>query len=423
MKKFFSVLLSLCLLCAAFGGCHKGNLPVTTILTGDGSTKELPLVTVLADEPFWDSGPLRALLNTVPGSDRDFHVEFELLQEEPVRSQRIENLRVEIMAGKGPDLFLMDCFYPTLCSLSIYEDNVKSLFPFPEQARDNHLFLPLDDYIAGAQCMDRLMPQIMEVGRGEEGQTILPLQYDFTVLFMEEDQYTEPPAHSREGYLQSGNRNLERAALAADNWALLGYFGRDADYSAEELTFREEELGEIALDAAESQKKWMAGYYDRNIYQDFFGLHAQNGQSADGFCVPVYNRDQGVTAYVTSYGAINRNANYPDYAFRILDKLLSREAQKDSRLYVGEFNGGSFGLVPNLDQGEEDFQGLSMSPEGRGRFLELREQINAVKFLTQLDREAARKVCLRATASATRQSIEKAVHEACRTMEMMLAES
>ena len=79
--------------------------------------------------------------------------------------------------------------------------------------------------------------------------------------------------------------------------------------------------------------------------------------------------------------------------------------------------------MPNLDQGEEDFQGLSMSPEGRGRFLELREQINAVKFLTQLDREAARKVCLRATASATRQSIEKAVHEACRTMEMMLAES
>lgn len=294
-------------------------------------------------------------------------MEFELLREEPARSQRIESLRVEVMAGQGPDLFLMDCYYNTLSSCSIYEASVQSLFPFPEQARDNHLFLPLDEYIENAQFMDfdRLMPQIMEAGRGEEGQTILPLQYDFSVMFLEEAQYTEPPAFSREGYLQSGNRNLERAALGLDNWAMLGYFGRDADYAGETLTFTETELLDIALGAAEGSRKWMEGYYERGPVEAFFGRFLQDGQPADQFYIPVYNRDQGVTAYVTGYGAINRSANYPDYAFRVLDKLLSREAQKESLLYTGEFNGGSFGLVPNLDQAEENFQGIVMGPEDR----------------------------------------------------------
>lgn len=422
MKKLIVLMLTLAML-ALLGCQQRKELPTTTIVTEQGEQKELPLVTVTVDEPMWQSSNFLAFLRTVPGYDKEFHVEYELIDMEPMRSYRMENLRVEVMAGKGPDLFLVDCYFTTLGGYMMVDEDmeVKSLFPFPEQVMNNHIFLPLDEYIENAQFMDmdQLMPQIMEVGQGEEGQMILPLQYDFYAMAMDKDLYTEPPAPSREGYLQSGNRYLERAALGDNIFGMLHYFGRDADYAKEELTFTEEELLEIALGVAEGSKKHGEGYYPEPASPWFLGSHLQNGRKADEVYVPVYNRDQGVTAFVTNFGAVNRNANYPEYAFRILDKLLDKGTQKNAALY-----GWSEGLVPSLAQGTENLQGITMDPETARQFMDIRDKINAVKFCTDMDREAQRQLFMLCQKDgAAQDQIEKAVRDTYRTMKMMLAES
>jgi hypothetical protein len=212
---------------------------------------------------------------------------------------------------------------------------------------------------------------------------------------------------------------LERAALGDNIFGMLQYFGRDADYAKEELTFTEEELLEIALGVAEGSKKRDEGCYPEPASPWFLGSYLQNGRKADEVYVPVYNRDQGVTAFVTNFGAVNRNANYPEYAFRILDKLLDKETQKEADLY-----GWSEGLVPSTAQGTENLQGITMDPETARQFMDIRDKINAVKFCTDMDREAQRQLFLLCQKEgATQDQIEKAVRDTYRTMQMMLAES
>ena len=100
MKKLIVLTLSLAML-ALLGCQQRKELPTTTIVTEQGEQKELPLVTVTVDEPMWQSSNFLAFLRTVPGYDKEFHVEYELIDMEPMRSYRMENLRVEVMAGKG----------------------------------------------------------------------------------------------------------------------------------------------------------------------------------------------------------------------------------------------------------------------------------------------------------------------------------
>ena len=101
-------------------------------------------------------------------------------------------LRTEIMAGKGPDVFVTlsgygnhwdDASLSKLCR----ED---SLFQFPKQAMERNMFLPLDDYIEKARFMewDKLTTIIMETGKNEHGQLLLPMTYTVPVAtFKSED--------------------------------------------------------------------------------------------------------------------------------------------------------------------------------------------------------------------------------------------
>ena len=61
-------------------GCKtKAPLPTTTIFTNAGE-RELPLVTMLVDfAALIEGNDIRSFLNTVPGSDQEFHVEIEVL--------------------------------------------------------------------------------------------------------------------------------------------------------------------------------------------------------------------------------------------------------------------------------------------------------------------------------------------------------
>ena len=91
------------------------------------------------------------------------------------RKAALQRVRTEIASGKGPDVFILSAEPRTV--------NAEPLFGFPECAMDDGRFLVLDELIEKAQFMewDKLTPAVMEAGRTEDGQMLLPLTYTFPV--------------------------------------------------------------------------------------------------------------------------------------------------------------------------------------------------------------------------------------------------
>ncbi|MBP3704835.1 MAG: hypothetical protein J6I98_04790 [Clostridia bacterium] len=95
----------------------------------------------------------------------------------PERANALKRLRTEIMAGEGPDVFIM------LCAGGF--NSGEAFFQVPEKAMKNGLFLPLYEYLENAQFMewDKQTAVIMAVGRDEYGQQLLPMAYTLPLTY------------------------------------------------------------------------------------------------------------------------------------------------------------------------------------------------------------------------------------------------
>lgn len=438
MKRLFSIISIITLLCTLFTGCQaKKDLPTASVFTESGEQLELPLVTVVWDGANVPLTNIMNLLRTVPGYNQEFTVDVTQLNmnNEPERSQALRRMSTEILAGKGPDLFVSDCWNGTMLDLSFLgiENGDGPMFNFPSQAMKNHLFLPLDDYIENAEFMefDKLNPAIMAAGRNEEGQQILPMTFDFQVTKYIPSAFNLPyeTPKSRQEMLDSGCPVLEYAANGGDGFqnTLLDAFSQTIDPDKDVPGFTEDALVERALDVWENGQKLAQGEWD-------FDYDTQGGQiipissvlrdhltGPDGLMVPSYNDAGGISAYVTMFAAINRNANYPDYSFRILDKLLSVSTMNEQAIY-----GWSTGLpvYTGADGNTPVLGGGSLTPEEQEQYQELLGMINSVRFLSALDREVMFNLMpVLSAEGSTAEDVENATRKEYTTFKMMLAES
>lgn len=439
MKRKLTLLLAMTLLLTLLPGCQtQKELPTTTIFNDSGMV-ELPLVTMLLDPGLGiEASNYRRFLETVPGNDRDFHVEIEMLPTDAdgqqVREQQLQRIRTEIMAGKGPDIFICDNYNNVTIDVRPLGGSMAAgaLFSFPTRAMENHLFLPLDDYIENAQFMefDQLEPLVMAAGRNEEGQQILPMAFDLWLSCYTPSLYGMPQERpgSRQEMLDSGCPILEMTAKGIWGVTLLDCFPKVIDWEQELPAFSEDELLERTLGYWDSSQKRLSGEYVLSNVDKREGalplsswmLEWRPGE--DSVLVPDYNYDDGVTAFVTTFAAINRNASYPDYAFTILDKLLSKDEQNMSRIYMFSISG--MPVYTGAAGGKAALTGQNMSPELETEYKELLGLVDNVRFLTLLDNEMIRTVTpVCEEEGSTPEDVEKAVHQAYTAMKMMLAES
>lgn len=421
----------------ALGACQKeAGQPTTKIITDRGEV-ELPLVTMMLDEPMWDMNNLRNVLTRVEGSDQEFHVAYDILpMDNPERDTRLTRLQTELMAGKGPDLFISNQYQGCL-STDINNEIRKPMFAFPEQAMENRVFLPLDEYMENARLtdFDRLLPVVMEAGRGEEGQMILPLTYDFGVAKFDREVFDLPVERfsTRQDMLDSGFLGLEYfdGMFRGGPSGPLDYFGQPADYESETLCFTEEELAEQAILWGQTWKRFQAGEFEEVIRKgesnDFryggFAVVGNEGYDATDWIVPARNRDGGITAYVQTFAAINRNSPYPEYAFRVLDQLACEATQRDRLIY-----GGGGGMVTNMDIGSPEDKPISwfpMKPEIYEQYLTLRDEITQARLINALDQTVWEDILRERLTGGleTEEGARQAAHKAYTTMQMLLAES
>lgn len=444
MKRKLAVLLAIfCLIAVLLPGCRRSvntsSTANTETLTAEQMEEKfgMPVVRVMVDllnsDRGWDSGQLRDVLNYVSG----FGTEFTVYEEQipaggAERSNAITRLKTEIMAGKGPDLFLCEQDTYALSGRSYGNMGSDPFFTFPEKAMKNRLFLPLDDYIEDAKYMewDRFLPVVMEAGRNEEGQQMIPLSFSFAALCVDKEKYG----------LEDWDRSMSLGEMRQSDSPALQYatssrtpnlVGRVMEPGADEPMITEEELTGFILDYC-GRLPGERGFYDeleeddtvhqgamtRDLFssKEHFNLSMGN-DSPDYRIIPVRNMKGGVTANVNEFAAINRNARYPDLAFRIIDGIMSTRNQQNSSFFNTRV---LLGMPVHMDIGSEDFpiEGNRYMSEANFReYCAARDKITEVRFIGPVDQ------AIDDIQTVPAESVEKSVHEQYMLVKMLLAES
>lgn len=153
MKRKFAILLSAMLLTQAVCGCGGAALSATSSAsasTGSIASKSSEKAVIVTDEQeFTHENGITRLAKEIYG---DLNVEFFVLSEDTQeRETQISSLRVEIMAGGGPDGYLLSS--PTSNMTFNGEGHPATLFPDVQRTMQAGAFLPLDDYIKESEYL------------------------------------------------------------------------------------------------------------------------------------------------------------------------------------------------------------------------------------------------------------------------------
>ncbi len=416
-KRILAVLLTAVMLISLFSGCAGEDGAATY---GDVLSKDA--LRICVDSMRTD--PTRGMSKKQAGKFFDELAEelkaecgiekvvFELLPQYdvPKRQTALMRLRTEIMAGEGPDVFIVQT-----ATDFMNEPNIENgaIFNYPEKSMEVGLFLPLDGYMENHTQYtdwDAQTQVVLNAGRSAEGQVLIPMTYDVPILLCPNELMNIP-------YTKDLTRveildDPKTAELGAILYTTLGkaydfgvqpYFnalrdslGKYGDYENETLLFTEEELYSIANEAGKLQNVMNESERPEPIWStgDFGTLryeidHRSAVEPDAEYCLlPRYTKDGGVAARVTAFMAVNRSTKFPEEAFSVIDYLMQEKMQRENYLFSWLFARG-FALQNDLGSGEKPFGEGNLEEflhePHMGQLLEIKEQITAVSIDSELD--------------------------------------
>lgn len=406
-------------------------------IIGCGETKketEMEELVICTDEVYKDT--VEALAEDWQKMKNGLEVEIiSIPQDAALAETKITELRTEIMSGAGPDVFIMGS------NINTTDSDTSVLFPNPEKTMHSNLFLPLDDYIDNTQYMnpDNWNQKIMSAGKTEEGQMILPIAYTYCAYAFytaDLENFSSVPA-SWEELVQC---SVPIVGKCVSNGALLWLsqtFGELADYENETLAFSEGELQKRMEEALawhlksegseEDSNKMIASTQVKNVFWEQVSRAPEEAKTI----IAVPNDQNGVTAYVTLYAAINRNTENPDQSFALLDFMFSDEvmtgagfATEDPDIKYGNGNNFSYanGILTNVVAAQQSLRNQST----QGLYEEIESRINRVRYYSELDNTISKMYsdCFmdELSSSSTEDAKKEIVKQAYNNMRMQLAE-
>ena len=357
-----------------------------------GGQEEEKILTICVDVGTEDIGSMIAdgWSNLDEGMKTDLVV---IPSDETAAQTKITELRTEIMSGAGPDVFL----FSTNRSQRLFEDPKKNMY--------SDTFLPLDDYMSDAKHMkpEEWNQTILESGRTEEGQVVLPVQYTFHAFAFQSACLKNPGEipSSLEEILACEDPLIGEYSTFYPDSLMFHSFGELADYQEEKLICSEEDLlkraEEMVAYKLKYPSKWPSNTEAEGIvaYGEADGTFFSNvdrfsGEEETVFAFP--NDQGGVTAHVKMYAAINRNTELPDQAFAALDFLLSNEVISGEGFPSGEdkWAGRSNRFFPGLggiSVNQTLAQEACRSQTAKDALKKMNSQITAVRYPSILDQE------------------------------------
>ena len=373
MKRKFAILLSAMLLMQAVCGCGgaaSSGTSSASASTGSIASKSSEKAVIVTDEQeFTHENGITRLAKEIYG---DLNVEFFVLSEDAQeRETQISSLRVETsnMTFNG-------------------EGHPATLFPDVQRTMQSGAFLPLDDYIKESEYLrseDHFAP-VFDTGKTDEGQVVLHITYYASVFLLDKAQLADPDFTPKTWDELVNCEDTAVLKVVRNNlytWCGAG-IPHIADYATEKTILTEENLTAqfedlLAMPASESFDEETALIQSGSYAQTDEGMayYAQNKDTVNALAIP--NTEGGVTAFITSYAAINRNSPKADEVFRFFELLFSDEAQIDTET-VNDAR-GTLLMLGNLNS-FLTHKNAYLQPE----LLEsVQSRVNAVRFYSVMD--------------------------------------
>lgn len=192
MKKVGMLCLSILVLCWGLLGCTNGEeIPSASDVSSETASEEGDPVVICADESFRED--LKELISYLAATGNETEYELLVLPDDTEdREPELTRLRTEIMAGEGPDAFILDATIPGTVTDS--GEPLEALFPNVEKSMYSHLFLDLEEMVQSSEIieLENCNQTVMDVGVAGDNRFLLPLTYTFSTLdeLLQSDQET-----------------------------------------------------------------------------------------------------------------------------------------------------------------------------------------------------------------------------------------
>ena len=433
--KFLPLVLCVVLLCTLFSGCgeaNSGKVVVCFDIATGGKGANASYQEAVTGFLNWIDDCHKYLGLSISSED----IEVEVIpgsEEEPAaRAGALQKIRAEIMAGKGPDVFICKTFgdafhskHPGGAEFDPMDGG--RVFPYVEKSMNSGMFLPLDDLLSQFSLTDPddLISGVLEGGKNQAGeQVVLPLTITVPILMFTGDDLPEcgfegtswsdvlkgddpvlremsvwAMSYQRDAYWGGDERYLKNYVRVGSHSSGLSYlFPQMADFKEERPYFTEEELFQTITASIDAYRKTLEQETDQNSASVYITDIDTSDAGADlrffpsvvntpYTFVPLRNMTGGSTAIATAYCAVNANTKQKDKAREVLDALLCKDHKSGGRLYR-IFNG----MAVSRDLSA---MGSSITYSGGAHFSgkELEtwqrvcDDINSVRFLSPLDTE------------------------------------
>ena len=440
MKKL-ALLLTVCLLAwSVLAGCQTQDTPQPPEPSGSeasaSSTAQEGDPVVLCIEDSFEQEAYE-LENYLKATGVETEYEFLVLPNNTEdRETELTRLRTEIMAGEGPDAFILNATIPGYVTDLSTMEPTEALFPNVEKSMYSHLFLDVEEMVQNSETIDlaNCNPTVMDVGVTSGGRFLLPLTYTFSVHIFDTAHLNDPnfTFTSLEELLQSDEESL-KGTLAWGSFRLFpDCLDPLVDYEGQNLLVTREAMqqADALVDLQDESYSESPLVYQSGTGISMYSLLGLSSEDTEYTFFPVPNRNGGVTAAVTFYAAINANAAYPQEAFDFIELLYSEELFTEQGF---EVNGMHYGTM--FDYGDNGSLAIPVKdgvllqyaedsgllPGTLASFQGALDRIDSAKVYSDLDLDIYN---LYETWHFERpeESLEELVDRTVSTMEMTLAE-
>lgn len=288
---------------------------------------------------------------------------LQLTADQEERSNRIDQLQTEMMAGQGPDIFILPCDDGFTYNETQLVENV-------EKGMATGLFADLTTLYNQDETLqkDVLLEKVMDAGVMDDKRYILPLRYQYPIILTLEDELQAAGLEISE--LSQNSETFLSTVLSQKKSAwhvsganvfaanLINVFPSLCDYSTGEVSLDEETVVAtlsqyMELLSSLDQKSIEAdgGVWPNFLSADrplstlflsddlFFYLDIAYAQYQDLVAVPFAAQDGSIVANVSYYEAVSANCAAVEEAYEFLKLFLSREVQSGGAL---EADGASY---------------------------------------------------------------------------------
>lgn len=310
---------------------------------------------------------LQELISMFESEYNNVEVELDILPvSEEARTAKIEQLRVEIMAGHGPDVYILPVDNLRVDSTSV---RVEQLFPDVAQSMYNGLFYDISQYYEADKTMGKetLVAKVMDAGVIEGERYILPLFFNLPITLVNTEIQTSAALDME--ILNASRRDLLDAVQTAKDTKLacgieineeafgFNMYSRLIDYESGQVLLTAQEVAEY-MRKYQANRVLVGNTFEhrtevKSNYDEFFGTSgfplysysrldtalgikaAAKEADVELHILPVRAIDGSLIADIVYWGAVGAGCSCPDLAYEFLRCFLLEDFQWSSAVTNG----------------------------------------------------------------------------------------